>query len=102
MASLQTFGSLNANNQALSAVRDVSRTGIGLSTGQPPVVGQTVILRLALDDRMHELKTRATRVARRGTGNFYEVGLDWSTCTPEQLSFLDELLRVVEEQQPTT
>ncbi len=97
-ASLETRGVLNPNNQALCAVRDVSRGGIGLETGQPPMIGQTVILRLALDDRVHELRTVATRVFRRGTSNFYELGLDWTNCSSEQLTFLDEVMKAVEQQ----
>lgn len=97
VASLEAVGARNANNQGLSVVKNVSRTGIGIETGQPPLKGQTVILRLALDHTTHELRTRATRVTRRGTSNFYDVGLDWSGCTPEQLSFLDEILRLVEQ-----
>jgi hypothetical protein len=98
VAALETAGALNANNQALSVVKNVSRTGVGIETGQPPICGQTVTLRLAIDEEMHVLRTRATRVTRRGTSNFYEVGLDWSECTAEQLAFLDNLLRLVEEQ----
>lgn len=97
-ATLETFGVLNPNDQALCAVQDVSRSGIGLSTGQPPMRGQTVMLRLGLDDEIHELQTRATRVERKGTSNFYTVGLDWSSCSPEELSFLDRVLAAFEEQ----
>jgi hypothetical protein len=97
-ATMETTGALNANNQALCAVKDVSRTGIGLTTGQPPMRGQTVIVRLALDDEIHELRTRATRVERNGTSNFYVVGLDWSLCSPDELSFLDRALSAVETQ----
>ncbi|MBZ0151710.1 MAG: PilZ domain-containing protein [Planctomycetes bacterium] len=96
VASLETLGALNANNQALCTVRDVSRSGIGLQTGQPPIAGQAVVLRLALDDVIHELKTRATRVLRRGDSNFYDIGLDWSTCSPAQLKFLDDVLAAIE------
>jgi hypothetical protein len=91
-------GTRNANNQGLGVVRNVSRTGIGIETGQPPLRGQMVILRLAIDDVTHELRTHAVRVQRRGAGNFYEVGLDWTSCTPEQLSFLDKILQLVETQ----
>jgi hypothetical protein len=98
VASLETVGALNANNQGFSVVKNVSRTGIGLETGQPPIRGQAVILRLAMENQTHELRTRATRVTRRGTSNFYEVGLDWSSCTQEQMQFLDEILKVVESQ----
>ncbi|MFY9344104.1 MAG: PilZ domain-containing protein [Planctomycetota bacterium] len=98
VAALETKGSLSPNNQGLGVVKNVSRTGIGLETGQPPIPGQTVILRLALDDQTHELRTRATRVDRRGTGHFFDVGLDWGNCTTEQLAFLDAVLAVVEKQ----
>jgi len=97
IATMETKGTLNANDQALCSVRNVSRTGIGVETGQPPIPGQAVMLRLALDDEMHELKTRATRVQRRGKSNFYEVGLDWNVCTEAQLSFLDKVLEVIEQ-----
>lgn len=98
VASLETVGALNPNNQGFSVVKNVSRTGIGLETGQPPMRGQAVLLRLAMGDQTHELRTRATRVTRRGTSNFYEVGLDWGNCTAEQMQFLDEILKVVEAQ----
>lgn len=98
VASLETIGTRSSNNQALSVVKNVSRTGIGLETGQPPTRGQSVILRLALGDETHELRTRTTRVQRRGTSNFYDVGLDWSSCTADQLAFLDEILRAIDGQ----
>lgn len=79
-------------------MKNVSRTGVGIETGQPPRQGQMVILRLALGDETHELRTQTTRVKRRGNSNFYDVGLDWNSCTPKQLSFLDEILRLVEQQ----
>lgn len=102
-ATLETKGVLNASNQALCSVRDVSKSGIGLETGQPPMVGQGVLLRLALDDEIREIRTLATRVHRRGQSNFYEVGLDWSNCTTEQLQFLDKVLSAMAKQptQPT-
>lgn len=98
IATLETSGTLNPNNQALCSVTDVSRTGIGLRTGQPPMRGQIVTLRVALDEEVHELRTLATRVNRCGSGNFYDVGLDWSSCSPEQLAFLDRVLAVIETQ----
>lgn len=98
---METKGTLNPNNQAFCTVRDVSRSGIGLETGQPPLVGQGVVLRMAVDDTVHELKTLATRVMRRGNTNFYEVGLDWSNCTPEQLEFLREVLTILEHHDST-
>ena len=99
-ASLKTYGSLNANNQALCSVRDLSRNGIGLETGQPPTSGQGVTLRIALDDKIHELQTLATRVERCGTSHFYHVGLDWSGCSEEELKFLDEVLGVLQNELP--
>lgn len=98
IASLETRGALNANDQAICMVRDMSRTGIGMETGQPPLVGQVVILRLVLDDESHELRTHATRVRRRGKGSFYEVGLDWSSCAEKELAFLDRVLHAYEQQ----
>jgi hypothetical protein len=96
VASLETRERRHASNQALSSVKNISRTGIGVETGQPPMVGHTVVLRIALGDTTHELMARTTRVQRRGAGNFHEVGLDWSSCTAEQLAFLDEVLREIE------
>jgi len=95
IATLET-GGLNATNQAVCTVRDLSRSGIGLETGQPPEVGQVVRLRLVLNGQMVTLSTIATRVDRRANSNFYQVGLDWSRCKPEELAFLDEVLKAVE------
>lgn len=100
VASLATRGLVNENEQALCTVRDLSRSGIGLETGQPPVIGQVVVLRLALDDNIHELQTRATRVKRKRDSHFYSIGLDWSGCSEEELSFLDEVLGVIAEGSP--
>lgn len=80
----------------MGAVKNLSRTGICVETGQPPLTGERVMLRLAIDDEIHELKTTATRVTRRGNSNFYEVGLDWRTFSPEQTKFLDQLLEFLE------
>jgi c-di-GMP-binding flagellar brake protein YcgR len=92
VASLETCGSLNANNQALCTVRDISKHGIGLETGQPPVKGQGVVLRLSLEDEIIEIKTRATRVSKQPGSHFYSIGLDWSSCSEEELSFVDRFL----------
>src|SRR4030095_9715368 len=98
IATLETTGRY-AGNQAMCTVRDISRTGIGLETGQPPMPGQVVRLRLALGNRTFVLRTLATRVERRPGSNFYSVGLDWSKCAPEELAFLDEVLQSVEAQE---
>ena len=98
VASLETRDRRHGNDQALSCVKNISRTGIGLETGQPPMVGHTVVLRIALGDVTHQLMARAPRVQRRGAGNFHEVGLDWSACTVEQLAFLDDVLRELQDQ----
>jgi hypothetical protein len=95
IATLET-GGLNATNQAVCTVRDLSRSGIGLETGQPPEVGQVVRLRLVLNGQMVTLSTIATRVDRRANSNFYVLGLDWSRCKPDELAFLDEVLDAVE------
>lgn len=98
IATLET-GGLNATNQAVCTVRDLSRSGIGLETGQPPEVGQVVRLRLVLNGQMVTLSTIATRVDRRANSNFYVIGLDWSRCKPDELAFLDEVLKAVEPPQ---
>ena len=98
-AALETRGKFNPANQALCSVRNVSRSGIGVETGQPPMAGQQVFLRVALDDEIHELVARATRVERVGDSNFYEVGLDWNDCTREQRDFLDRVFEVAEQLQ---
>lgn len=96
MATMETQGGRATSNQGLGAVKNLSRTGICLETGQPPRTGDRVLLRLAIDDQIHEMPTLVTRASRRGTTNFYEVGLDWRLCTPEQLAFLDDLLHFLE------
>ena len=96
VASLQTCGSMNVNNQAFCTVQDLSKTGIGLETGQPPVEGQGVILRLALGDEIVEIKTRATRVTQKPGSHFYSLGLDWGTCSSEQLAFFERVLGATE------
>jgi hypothetical protein len=89
------------NDQAFAAVSDVSHTGIGLRTGQPPLVGQTVIVRLAIEEEIHTLRAAAIRVRENGRHR-YEVGLDWSACSDEELAFLDRYVELQEqEQQPS-
>jgi len=95
-ATLATGGVLSAGDQAFCTVQDVSRTGIGLQTGQPPMCGQPVRVRIGIDDEIHELCALTTRVERIGQGNFYRVGLDWSGCSPEQVAFLDRFLAIAE------
>ena len=95
LASLETCGTLNSNNQALCAVKDLSKTGIGLETGQPPIKGQGVILRLSLGDEIIEIRTRATRVSRKPGSHFYQLGLDWSHCSEAELAFLDRVLGAI-------
>lgn len=102
-SSRQRFGALAAlvavgrhpNDQAFSAVVDVSRHGICVRTGQPPIVGQPVFLRLAIDEEIHTLRTTVTRVAKRQKG-VYEVGLDWSSCSARELEFLERCIGAAE------
>lgn len=84
-------------DQSLGSVKNVSRTGILVETGQPPLVGDVVLLRLAIGERIHELRATATRVAQRERSHFYEVGLDWRDTPPEQLVFLDDVLAFLEQ-----
>lgn len=86
-------------DQSLGAVKNISRTGILMETGQPPLVGDSVLLRLAIGDRIHEIRATTARVARRGNSHFYEVGLDWRLADREQLAFLDDALAFLEQPQ---
>ena len=90
LAALETKDQ-SANNQALCAVVDVSQSGIGLRTGQPPAIGQHVVLRLAIEEEIHTIHAVVCRVEKRGPSVF-DVGLDWSECSPEQRKFLDRYL----------
>ncbi|MGE3175361.1 MAG: PilZ domain-containing protein [Planctomycetota bacterium] len=89
-AALETQGR-HPNDQAFSAVTDVSRAGVGLKTGQPPLRGQRVILRLAIEEDIHTITAVATRIRKRDQ-HVYDVGLDWSSCSDEELEFLDSYL----------
>tara|TARA_R110002073_G_scaffold50853_3_gene134163 strand:- start:96 stop:452 length:357 start_codon:yes stop_codon:yes gene_type:complete len=97
VASLVACGKAYANDQALCTVRDISRTGIGLETGQPPIEGQDVMLRLSLDDEIIDIQPRTTRVERKPGSQFYQIGLDWSHCSETELAFLDRVLGAVAE-----
>jgi len=97
VATLETQGALNANDQALCTVQDLSRNGIGLETGQPPIKGQAVILRISLDGETHELRTRAARVHNQPDSHFWRIGLDWSACSEFELAFLDRVLGVLQD-----
>ncbi|MCA8976970.1 MAG: PilZ domain-containing protein [Planctomycetes bacterium] len=93
---LETLGRRNENNQALGSVRDVSRTGIGIETGQPPLAGQLVKLRIALDDDIQVVTARATRISKSKDPNFLHVGLDWSECSDTELEFLERVFEAAE------
>ena len=84
----------NECDQALGAVCDVSQTGIGLETGQPPRVGQVVLLRICLDDDIEEIRARTTRVTRVGDSSFFRVGLTWDPDSEEQVMFLARVFHV--------
>ncbi len=91
-ATLETTGVLARNDQAFTLVIDVSRTGIGLRTGQPPVVGDRVIVRLGLGEEIRQLKAVVRRVSLRRRGVF-DVGLEWHGCTRKELAFVDEFTK---------
>ena len=98
-AAVTTHGRRNEGDQALGTVRDVSETGIGIETGQPPLNDQRVTLRIALDDSIDDVPARVTRVEQIGDSNFYRVGLDWGDCTPEQMEFLEHMFEAAGELQ---
>jgi hypothetical protein len=96
LAALKSHGRQGCD-QAFSAVVDISRSGIGVRTGQPPAIGQAVTVRLALGERIHVLNSAVTRVVPRGNGTF-TVGLDWHVNTPEDMEFLEQFFRAVLDQ----
>jgi hypothetical protein len=86
-AAIRTIGFGKRNDQALSAVIDVSRHGARLRTGQPPEVGDLVHLRLGVGDVIHDIEGVTRRV--EWVDMVYDVGIEWIGCTQEQLAFLD-------------
>ncbi len=96
--SLETHGAYDLS-RAECSVLNVSRSGIGVETEQPPSCGQEVLLRIEFDGEVHECKTRATRIERAEGSSLYHVGLDWSECTPVQIELLDRVFAVIEAQQ---
>src|SRR5688572_7069954 len=84
-------GGRHMNDQAFCVCVNVSRHGIGLRTGQPPIVGQTVVLRLAIGDEIHSLLAITKQITRAGK-DWYHVGLDWSSCSKPELQFLDRYI----------
>ena len=92
-AALFVHGRLLPNDQALCSVLNISRHGVGLETGQPPREGQHVLVRLAVGDEIHELQATTQRVEPiENRPNFYEVGLEWSQCSPKELEFLNRFV----------
>lgn len=96
IAALRMDGLLNPCDQGIASVFDMSRCGIGLQTGQPPMLGQSVHLRISLDDVIHEVSARATRVDSDPLTHFYRVGLDWNASSEVELRFLDNVLEVAD------
>lgn len=101
---LAAFAALEAqgrhhNDQAFASVADVSRVGIAVHTGQPPIPGQQVVVRIALGEEIHEVTTTVTRVTRR-SADLFDVGLDWSHCDPTTLEFLERVFEQAESHDP--
>lgn len=93
-AALESKGMFTSNDQAFGPVLDISRTGIRMRTGQPPHVGQMVVLRVAVEEDIHTLRAIAARVTPAGR-DLYDVGMDFSWCSTEELAFLDECIELV-------
>jgi len=96
--SMETQGAYDLSRTSCS-VLNVSRSGIGVETDQPPSCGQEVLLRIEFDGEVHECKTTATRIVRVEGSSLYQVGLDWSECSQEQVELLDRVFAVIEEAQ---
>lgn len=86
-AAIKTIGFGKNNDQAFSALRDVSRHGVRLRTGQPPEIGDLVRVRLGVGDAIHVIEGVTRRV--EWVDRVYDVGIEWIGCTEEQLGFLD-------------
>lgn len=90
LATIKTQGFAMQNDQAFSAVMDVSRHGVRLRTGQPPEPGDWVRLRLGIGEAIVSIEGVTRRVER--IGKAFDVGIEWVNCTPQQLEFLDQYL----------
>lgn len=89
LASIKTLGFAVHNDQAFSAVIDVSRHGIRVRTGQPPEIGDWVRLRLGIGEEIHSLEGIVRRIEPAPPAA--DVGIEWVNCTDEQLEFLDRV-----------
>ncbi|HEB52902.1 MAG TPA: PilZ domain-containing protein [bacterium] len=92
VTAFETLGRINCNDQGIGTVTDISQSGIGIETGQPPIKGQRVMLRISIDDQIHEITARAKRVERQHDSHFYRVGLDWSDCSEEERAFVEQAI----------
>lgn len=91
LATIKAQGVGTQNDQAFSAVMDVSRHGVRLRTGQPPEIGDWVLLRLGIGEDIHCLDGITRRIERVGK-TYFDVGIEWVDCSDEQLTFLDQYL----------
>lgn len=92
VAAMETIGPFGGNNQGVAVVRNLSRSGIGIETAQPPLKGQRVAFRLAIGTNVQRLTATTRRVQPKGNSGFYEVGLEWTTCSAQEAAFLDALI----------
>ena len=82
---------LTGSDQAFGVVRDVSSSGIGLVTPQPPNKGARVTARLSVEDRIFELRMRVVRVDRDSSGQTI-VGMMFERNDEARKSFLKAFL----------
>ncbi|MFQ5504852.1 MAG: PilZ domain-containing protein [Planctomycetota bacterium] len=87
----------SGQDQALGVVFDVSSSGIGLRTGQPPRVDDTVTIRVASEHTIHSVCARVVRVTNVDQSAFL-VGLRYDAPGLQVDPFVREVLgRSVEE-----
>ena len=79
-------------DQAFAIVQDISATGIGLLTPQPPEPGTKVRVRAAVGETMFDLEMNVARVETPEQGHEAIVGLQFTPNCPDRKRFLRTFL----------
>lgn len=79
-------------DQAFAIIKDISATGIGLLTPQPPGVGSEVRVRAAIGESMFDLPMHVARVDPSSDGHQAVVGLEFHPECSQRKRFLRTFL----------
>ncbi len=90
---IETGGRAPYADQGLGTACDLSGAGARVRLNRAPKVGQRVRVRLAIGEEIHQFEAVVTRSDECGKGQ-YDVGLDWSLCSPKEQAFLSEFIRL--------